>query len=65
MVVDGRVVSAEITQCLTAYSCSVISALPGQVLSRQNAYVDLVSGATESADAFANAIYRGLRASQK
>ena len=34
-------VSAEITQCLTAYSCSVIAALPGQVLSRQNAYVDL------------------------
>ena len=62
---DGRIISAEVTQCLTAWSCSVIAALPGQVLSRQNAYVDLVSGATESANAFANAIYRGLQASQK
>jgi uncharacterized protein with FMN-binding domain len=65
VVQDGRIVSAEITQCLTLYSCSVIAALPPQVLSRQSAYVDLISGATESADAFANAIFRALIASQK
>jgi len=65
VVQDGRVVSAEITQCLTLYSCSVIATLPSQVISRQNAYVDLISGATVSADAFANAIFRALRASQK
>jgi uncharacterized protein with FMN-binding domain len=65
VVQGGRIISAEITQCLTRYSCSVIDMLPAQVLERQNAYVDLVSGATESADAFANAIYRGLLASQK
>jgi len=62
---DGRVVSAEITQCLTRYSCSVIDTLPPQVLSRQNAFVDLISGATESANAYSNAIFRALVASQK
>jgi uncharacterized protein with FMN-binding domain len=64
VVQDGRVVSAEITQCLTRYSCSVIDALPPQVLSRQNAFVDLISGATESANAFSNAIYRALALSK-
>jgi uncharacterized protein with FMN-binding domain len=61
VVQDGRVVSAEITQCLTRYSCSVIDMLPAQVLSRQNAFVDLISGATESANAYSNAIYRALK----
>jgi uncharacterized protein with FMN-binding domain len=65
VVQDGRVVSAEITQCLTRYSCSVIDMLPAQVISRQNAFVDLISGATESANAYSNAIYRALVASQK
>jgi uncharacterized protein with FMN-binding domain len=64
VVQDGRVVSAEITQCLTRYSCSVIDTLPPQVLSRQNAFVDLISGATESANAFSNAIYRALALSK-
>jgi uncharacterized protein with FMN-binding domain len=65
VVQDGRVVSAEITQCLTRYSCSVIDTLPPQVISRQNAFVDLISGATESANAYSNAIFRALVASQK
>jgi uncharacterized protein with FMN-binding domain len=65
VVQDGRVVSAEITQCLTRYSCSVIDMLPAQVLSRQNAFVDLISGATESANAYSNAIFRALVSSQK
>jgi uncharacterized protein with FMN-binding domain len=65
VVQDGRVVSAEISQCLTRYSCSVIDMLPAQVLSRQNAFVDLISGATESANAYSNAIYRALASSQK
>ena len=65
VVQDGRVVSAEITQCLTRYSCSVIAALPPQVIDRQNAFVDLISGATESANAFSNAIFRALVSSQK
>jgi uncharacterized protein with FMN-binding domain len=65
VVQDGRIVSAEITQCLTRYSCSVIDTLPSQVISRQNAFVDLISGATESANAFSNAIYRALASSKK
>lgn len=65
VVQDGRVVSAEITQCLTRYSCSVIDMLPAQVISRQNAFVDLISGATESANAYSNAIFRALVSSQK
>ena len=65
VVQDGRVVSAEITQCLTRYSCSVIDMLPAQVLSRQNAFVDLISGATESANAYSNAIFRALVSSEK
>ena len=61
---DGRIVAAQITQCLTRYSCDVIDMLPSQVLSRQNAFVDLISGATESANAFSNAIYRALALSK-
>ena len=60
VVQDGRIVAAQITQCLTRYSCDVIDTLPSQVISRQNAFVDLISGATESANAFSNAIYRAL-----
>ena len=65
VVQDGRVVSAEITQCLTRYSCSVIDMLPAQVIGRQNAFVDLISGATESANAYSNAIFRALVSSEK
>jgi uncharacterized protein with FMN-binding domain len=61
---DGRIVAAQITQCLTRYSCDVIDTLPSQVISRQNAFVDLISGATESANAFSNAIYRALAMSK-
>jgi uncharacterized protein with FMN-binding domain len=56
----GRVVSAAIAQCLTRYSCSWIAALPSQVVSRQSANVDYVSGATQSTDAFADAIVDAL-----
>jgi uncharacterized protein with FMN-binding domain len=35
------------------------------VISRQNAFVDLISGATESANAYSNAIFRALVSSKK
>ena len=71
VVKSGRIASAEITQCLTRYSCSWISPrtpgtgspefdLPGQVVTRQSAKVDYVSGATESSDAFYQAISQAL-----
>jgi uncharacterized protein with FMN-binding domain len=56
----GRITSAVITQCLTRYSCSVVDRLPPQVVTRQNAEVDVVSGATESAWAFSDAIFEAL-----
>jgi uncharacterized protein with FMN-binding domain len=56
----GRITSATIARCLTRYSCSWIEALPGQVVSRQNPEVDYVSGATESTDAFHDAVADAL-----
>lgn len=58
---DGRIASAVISQCLTRYSCSWIAALPGQVVARQSADVDYVSGATQSANAFYYAIVEALK----
>jgi uncharacterized protein with FMN-binding domain len=61
VVVDGgRIVSAAISQCQTRYPCSWISMLPPQVVSRQSAEVDFVSGATQSGDAFYYAIVQAL-----
>ena len=61
VVIDkGRITYAEITQCLTRYSCSWIERLPGQVVSRQSADVDYVSGATQSTNAFYYAIVDAL-----
>ena len=57
---DGRIASSAITQCLTRYSCSWISALPGQVVKRQSPEVDYVSGASQSTDAFYGAIVSAL-----
>jgi uncharacterized protein with FMN-binding domain len=57
---NGRIVSAAIAQCLTRYSCDVIDKLPPQVIARQSAEVDHVSGATESADAFYDAVIDAL-----
>jgi uncharacterized protein with FMN-binding domain len=62
---NGRIASATIAQCLTRYSCSWIDALPGQVVSRQNTNVDYVSGATQSTDAFADAVAEALSKAEK
>ena len=56
----GRITSALISQCLTRYSCSWISALPPQVVTRQGAEVDYVSGATQSTNAFYYAVLEAL-----
>jgi uncharacterized protein with FMN-binding domain len=57
---DGRIAAAKISQCLTRYSCSWISQLPGQVVARQSAEVDYVSGATQSSDAFYQAVAEAI-----
>jgi uncharacterized protein with FMN-binding domain len=61
---DGKIVSANITECRTRYSCSWIAMLPGQVVKRQSAEVDYVSGATESTDAFYEAIAAALNSAR-
>ena len=60
VVEGGRIASAVISQCLTRYSCSWISNLPPQVVGRQSADVDYVSGATQSTNAFYYAILEAL-----
>jgi uncharacterized protein with FMN-binding domain len=57
---SGRILSATIAQCLTRYSCSVISRLPPEVPQRQSPEVDYVSGATQSANAFYYAVVEAL-----
>jgi uncharacterized protein with FMN-binding domain len=60
LIKGGRITDAYITQCLTQYSCSWISALPPQVSARQSADVDYVSGATQSSNAFYSAVLQAL-----
>ena len=57
---SGRILSANISQCRTRYSCSVIDRLIPQVAQRQSPDVDYVSGATQSADAFYGAVVEAL-----
>lgn len=57
---SGRIKSATIAQCLTRYSCSVISPLPPEVVQRQSPETDYVSGATQSTNAFYYAVTEAL-----
>lgn len=59
-VAGGKITAVQISQCLTRYPCSRISALPGQVVSRQTAQVDYVSGATDSSRSFIQAVSNAL-----
>ncbi len=56
----GRIASAEITTCRMRYPCSMIAALPPQVVTRQGPDVDIVSGATQSGEAFSSAVSQAL-----
>lgn len=44
----------------THYPTSAVANLPGEVVSRQSAQVDLLSGATESSRAFRGAVSAAL-----
>ena len=57
---NGRIVSAWISQCWTRYPCSRIAALPPQVVQRQSENVDTISGVTQSADAFYYGVMEAL-----
>ena len=56
----GRIASATIAQCYTRYPCTWIEHAPGQVVARQSIKVDYVSGATQSVDAFKEAVAEAL-----
>jgi uncharacterized protein with FMN-binding domain len=57
---DGRIIGAYISQCRTQYSCSWVSPLPPEVVDRQSAEVDYVSGATQSSNAFYYAVAEAI-----
>jgi uncharacterized protein with FMN-binding domain len=56
----GKIASAAISQCYTRYPCTWIANAPGQVVARQSIKVDYVSGATQSIDAFKQAVAGAL-----
>jgi len=60
VVKGGKIVSADVTRCLTRYPCRLVEPLVQQVVEQQNVQVDLVSGATDSSDAYAQAVQTAL-----
>ncbi|MGE0450519.1 MAG: FMN-binding protein [Vicinamibacterales bacterium] len=48
----GRITAAAIADCRMRYPCEMIAALPPQVVARQSSEVDIVSGASDSSEAF-------------
>jgi uncharacterized protein with FMN-binding domain len=58
---SGKIVSAAITQTSTRYPASAIASLPSAVVAQQSTNVNLVSGATDSSDAYLQAIDNALQ----
>jgi uncharacterized protein with FMN-binding domain len=56
----GRMASATVAQCLTRYACSWIDPLLPHTVRKQAATADYVSGATESSEAFNDAVSEAL-----
>jgi uncharacterized protein with FMN-binding domain len=61
----GKILNAEISHCMTQYPQSVIDGLPAEVVARQSAQIDLVSGATYSSRAFQDAVRQALAESKQ
>ncbi len=58
---NGKITGVQITDCTTSYPQSKIDQLPQQVIGRQSAQVENVTGATESATDFMAAVTDALR----
>jgi uncharacterized protein with FMN-binding domain len=58
---DGRIIEASILGCYTRYPCEEIDSLLRQPLERQSPDVDYVSHATESSDAYHDALVDALK----
>ena len=56
----GKITGVTLTKVTTSYPATRIAQLPGQVVARQSANVDLVSGATYSSQAFRDAVAQAL-----
>jgi uncharacterized protein with FMN-binding domain len=61
---DGRITVARVEQCLTRYSCAWVQPIPPVIIRQQGTTYDYVSGATESSDAFQEAIADALSHAQ-
>ena len=59
-VAGGRITNVVITRAFTEYPASRVAALPAQVVARQSASVDKVTGATYSSQAFQQAVQAAL-----
>ncbi|MCF8564230.1 FMN-binding protein [Alicyclobacillus tolerans] len=63
---QGKITSVQITQCTTHYPESVIDpVLPQEVIKAQTWRIYIVSGATASTYAFAEAVYNALQQAKK
>lgn len=60
----GRVANVSITGASTQYPTRFIANLPGEVVSRQSAQIDVVGGATYSSLAFRGAVQQALQRAQ-
>lgn len=60
IITNDRITAVSISKCLTQYSCDWLAPLPGQVVTRQSAETDYVSGATQSTNAFYYAVVEAL-----
>jgi len=57
---EGKITVARVERCLTRYSCNWITPIPPRILVKQGTTYDYVSGATESSDAFQDAVAEAL-----
>jgi uncharacterized protein with FMN-binding domain len=59
-VTRGRVASVEVTRATTLFPADAVSPLIGEVIARESAQLDIVSGATGSSQAFQGAVQQAL-----
>lgn len=64
VITGGKLVSASVSACLTRYSCSEVNPLIREALQRQGVPVNHVSGATDSSNAYKQAVAAALSKSK-
>ncbi len=58
---QGKITSANVISCFTRYTCSYVDQLVSEVLSKQSAPTNYVSGATDSSRAYRQAVTNALK----